>query len=117
MHFFFSELFHFFYLEFFSIIKHPTAEPWHPQAVILFILSVQSMTHEENIERKGEYADNDQCLLFSQCFYHIDKISLIFTMFEIVVSEIFHFETVKICRVCRKWTELSNYHDYKPLYS
>ena len=38
----FSELCPFFDLDFISSIKHPTAERWHPHAVLLFISSHSS---------------------------------------------------------------------------
>ena len=43
------------------------------------------------IERKGDIARNEQCLLFSQCFslYRIDKLPAILRLREIVDSKLF----------------------------
>ena len=50
------------------------------------------------IERKGDIARNEQCLLFPQCFslYRIDKLPSILRSSEIVDSKLFFlFERVK----------------------
>ena len=48
------------------------------------------------IERKGDIACNEQCLLFPQCFslYHIDKLPTILRSSEIVDGKLFLFKTV-----------------------
>ena len=53
------------------------------------------------IERKGDSARNEQCLLFPQCFslYRIDKLPAILRSSEIVDSIFFLFETVKKFRL------------------
>ena len=49
------------------------------------------------IERKGDIAHNEQCLLFPQCFslYRIDKLPAILRSSEIADSKLFLFERVK----------------------
>ena len=49
------------------------------------------------IERKGDIASNEQCLLFSQCFslYRIDKPPAILRLREIVDKKLFLFKNVK----------------------
>ena len=49
------------------------------------------------IERKGDIARNEQCLLFPLCFslYRIDKLSAILRSSEIVDGKLFLFERVK----------------------
>ena len=49
------------------------------------------------IERKGDIARNEQCLLFSHCFslYRIDKLPAILRLREIVDSKFFLFKRVK----------------------
>ena len=46
------------------------------------------------IERKGDIAHNEQCLLFPQCFspYRIDKLPAILGSSEIVDSKLFLFK-------------------------
>ena len=53
------------------------------------------------IERKGDIARNEQCLLFSRCFslYRIDKLPAILQSSEIVDSKLFLFERVKNFRL------------------
>ena len=48
------------------------------------------------IERKGDIARNEQCLLFPKCFslYRIDKLPAILQSSDIVDSKLFLFETV-----------------------
>ena len=48
------------------------------------------------IERKGDTARNEQCLLFPQCFsvYRIDKLPAILRSSEIVDSKLFLVGTV-----------------------
>ena len=52
------------------------------------------------IERKGDIACNEQCLLFPRCFslYRIDKLPAILRSSEIVDSKLF-FERVKSFRL------------------
>ena len=53
------------------------------------------------IERKGDIARNEQCLLFSQCFslYRIDKLPAILRVREIVDSKLlFYLKESKILR-------------------
>ena len=49
------------------------------------------------IERKGDIARDEQCLLFPQCFslYRIDKLPAILLLREIVDSNFFLFKRVK----------------------
>ena len=49
------------------------------------------------IERKGDIARNEQCLLFPQCFslYCIDKIPAVLRSSDIVDGKLFLFERVK----------------------
>ena len=49
------------------------------------------------IEKKGDIARNEQCLLFPLCFslYGIDKLSAILRSPEIVDGKLFLFERVK----------------------
>ena len=49
------------------------------------------------IERKGDIACNEQCLLFPECFslYHIDKLPAILQSSEIVDGKLFLFESQK----------------------
>ena len=53
------------------------------------------------IERKGDIARNEQCLLFPQCFslYRIDKLPAILRLREIVNSKLFLFKRVKNFRL------------------
>ena len=53
------------------------------------------------IERKGDIARNEQCLLFPQCFslYRIDKLPAILRLREIVDSKLFLFKRVKNFRL------------------
>ena len=53
------------------------------------------------IERKGDIAHNEQCLLFPQCFSpcHIDKLPAILRSSEIIDSKLFLFERVKNFRL------------------
>ena len=53
------------------------------------------------IERKGDIARNEQCLLFSQCFplYRIDKLPAILRLKEIVNRKLFLFKRVKNFRL------------------
>ena len=48
------------------------------------------------IERKGDIARHEQCLLFPQCFslHPIDKLHAILRSSEIVDSKLFFFERV-----------------------
>ena len=96
MIFFFSELCPLFDLDILSSIKHPTAERWHPHAVLLLTIVVvlnigkfdslhvclhfpkQALVFTflhyksfENTVGKGEIARNEQFLLFPQCFLPI----------------------------------------------
>ena len=50
------------------------------------------------IERKGDNARNEQCLLFPQCFsfYRIDKLPAILRLREIVDSKLFYLKESKI---------------------
>ena len=50
------------------------------------------------IERKGDIARNEQCLLFPQCFslYRIDKLPAILRLREIVDSKLFYSKDSKI---------------------
>ena len=41
------------------------------------------------IERKGDIARNEQCLLFPQCFYRIDKLPAILRSSETVDGKLF----------------------------
>ena len=93
---FFSELCPLFDLDILSSIKHPTAERWHPHAVLLLTIVVvlnigkfdslhvclhfpkQALVFTflhyksfENTVGKGEIARNEQFLLFPQCFLPI----------------------------------------------
>ena len=45
----------------------------------------------KNIERKGDIAHSEQCLLFSQCFsvYRIDKLPAILRLSDVVDSKLF----------------------------
>ena len=53
------------------------------------------------IERKGDIARNEQCLLFPQCFslYCINKLPAILRSSDIVDSKFFVFERVKNFRL------------------
>ena len=53
------------------------------------------------IERKGDIARNEECLLFSQCFslYRIDKLPAILQLREIVDSKLFLFQRVQNVRL------------------
>ena len=55
------------------------------------------------IERKGDIARNEQCLLFPQCFffsfYCIDELPAILRSSEIVDGKLFLFERVKTFRL------------------
>ena len=53
------------------------------------------------IERKGDIARNEQCLLFPQCFsfYRIDKLPAILRSSEMVDGKLFLFERVKNFRL------------------
>ena len=73
--FIFSELYPFFNLNCLSSIKHPTAERWHPDVVLLFnpfpnkpLLFRVCITSLLKTLGKGEIARNKQFLLFPQCF-------------------------------------------------
>ena len=50
------------------------------------------------IERKGDIARNEQCLLFPQCFslYRIDKIPAILRLREIIDRKLFYLKKSKI---------------------
>ena len=70
------------------------------------------------IERKGDIARNEQCLLFPLCFslYRIDKLSAILRSSEIVDGKLFLRESKifawqwLIVRMITDRTKLSNYH-------
>ena len=49
MHFFFSELYPFFDIDFFSSIKHTTAEHLHPHAMLLFYPRVENIVGKEKM--------------------------------------------------------------------
>ena len=53
------------------------------------------------IERKGDTARNEQCLLFSQCFslYRIDKLPAILRLREVVDGKLFLFKRVRNFRL------------------
>ena len=53
------------------------------------------------IERKGDIARNEQCLLFSQCFslYRIDKLPAILRLREIIDRKLVLFKRVKNFRL------------------
>ena len=53
------------------------------------------------IERKGDIARREQCLLFPQCFslYRIDKLPSILRLREIVDNKLFLFKSVKTFRL------------------
>ena len=55
----------------------------------------------KSIERKGDIARNEQCLLFPQSFslYRIDKLPVIFLSSNIVNGKLFLFESVKNFRL------------------
>ena len=50
------------------------------------------------IERKGDIARNEQCLLFPQCysFYRIDKLPAILRLSEIVDGKLFYLRQSKM---------------------
>ena len=52
----------------------------------------------KTIERKGDIACNEQCLLFSQCFslYRIDKLPAILRSSETVYSKLFYLRPSEI---------------------
>ena len=59
-------------------------------------LEIRTSKIYENIEGKGRIARYEQFILFPQCFlYRSDKLSPIFTSLEIVVWELFQFETIQ----------------------
>ena len=71
------------------------------------------------IERKGDIARNEQCLLFPQCFslYRINKLPAILRSSDIVDSKLFYVrESVifagqwLIVRIIRDRTEPTNYY-------
>ena len=71
------------------------------------------------IERKGDIARNEQCLLFPQCFslYRIDKLPAILRSSELLTANFFYLRESKIfarrwliVRIIRDWTERTNYY-------
>ena len=48
------------------------------------------------IERKGDIARNEQCLLFPQCFYRIDKLPSILGSSELLTANFFNLRESKI---------------------